>query len=172
MSKLEDYKFSKIGTNPYKYFDNFYIYLNRLPIGEMLKIDLTSFQVIHEEIEILRFNSSTTLRQNIDAWIWMGLIIKKDKNTIIKIINNDVSKNEMLEYIKYYLLIDNNNQLVNKHKKTIITKLLTLKNQKSANDKYTYEEIIKECGKFEQMILKDSSYIKILEIKWGKNENI
>ncbi len=76
-----------------------------------------------------------------------------------------------MEYVKYYLLIDSNNNLVNKHKKTIITKLLTLKNKESANINYTYNEIIKECGKFEEKILNDSTYMNILEMKRGKNEN-
>ncbi len=80
MNKLDEYKFSKIGTNPMKYFNNFYLYFNRLPIGEIMKTDYENLKITHDNVEIFSLNSPATFRQNIDCWIWMGLIIKKKYN--------------------------------------------------------------------------------------------
>ena len=43
MSLINNYKFSKIGTNPQKYLDNFFYHLNNIPIGDELKIKNYNF---------------------------------------------------------------------------------------------------------------------------------
>ncbi|MBR3348337.1 MAG: hypothetical protein IKG36_02885 [Mycoplasmataceae bacterium] len=97
--------------------------------------------------------------------------MKKKKNKFIKIMDF-LSWDEMIEHIKWNLLIPNKKTLINKHKKTIIIKLLTLNDEQknSYHNNCSYEEIIKECGKFEKIISQDKKYINILKMKWGKNE--
>lgn len=169
MNNLNNYKFSKIGTNPMKYFDNFYKYINNIPIGN--QINIKDFKIIHQDVEIMKFNSYATIIQNIDCWIWMGLFVKISDKSFLKIIKENLSKHELLEYIKYFLLIDSDEKKINQHRKTIITKLLTIKNNKSMNNNYSYEEIIKECGQFEKKLIEDEIFMKILQIKWGNTNN-
>lgn len=101
----------------------------------------------------------------------MGLFVKISDKSFLKIIKENLSKHELLEYIKYFLLIDSDEKKINQHRKTIITKLLTLKNNKSMNNNYSYEEIIKECGQFEKKLIEDEIFMKILQIKWGNTNN-
>ena len=170
-NNLEQYKFSKIGTNPYKYLKNYLIFINEIKKGEEIDINFDKLEISHKLVKIHTFTSQTTLRQNIDAWQWMGFIIEKEKNKFIKIMDF-LSWDEMIEHIKWNLLIPNKKTLINKHKKTIIIKLLTLNDEQknSYHNNYSYEEIIKECGKFEKIISQDKNYINILKMKWGKNE--
>ncbi len=169
MNNLNNYKFSKIGTNPMRYFENFYKYLNNIPIGDLLTIK--NLTINHLDVKIIQFNSPTTLRQNLDCWLWMGLLIKKNDNSFLKIIKENMPKNELLEYVKYFLFIESNEKKINQHRKTIITKLLTLKNNKSMNENYTFYEIKKECGEFEKKLMQDEIFINILNAKWGNKKN-
>ncbi len=164
---ISNYRFSKIGTNPMKYLNNFKYYLNNIPIGEEIKIN--GLNILHQDIVQISFNSNTTHRQNLDAWLWMGFIVQKDENTYIKIIKS-MNEEELLEHSKYNLLVNNKNKKINDHRKTIIIKLLTASNKKSVHNDYSFEEIYKEFGKYEEILLEDEKFIKILKILWGKNE--
>lgn len=169
-NNLEQYRFSKIGTNPYKYLKNYEFFINEIEKGEEINVNFNKLEISHKLVRIYTFNSQTTLRQNIDAWQWMGFLIEKEKNKFIKIMDF-LSWDEMIEHIKWNLLIPNKKTLINKHKKTIIIKLLTLNDEQknSYHNNCSYQEIIKECGKFEKIISQDKNYINILKMKWGKN---
>ena len=170
-NNLEQYRFSKIGTNPYKYLKNYEFFINEIEKCEEIDVNFNKLEISHKLVKIHTFTSETTLRQNIDAWQWMGFIIEKEKNKFIKIMDF-LSWDEMIEHIKWNLLIPNKKTLINKHKKTIIIKLLTLNDEQknSYHNNCSYQEIIKECGKFEKIISQDKKYINILKMKWGKNE--
>lgn len=172
-NNLEQYRFSKIGTNPYKYLKNYEFFINEIEKCEEIDVNFNKLEISHKLVKIHTFTSETTLRQNIDAWQWMGFIIEKEKNKFIKIMDF-LSWDEMIEHIKWNLLIPNKKTLINKHKKTIIIKLLTLNDEQknSYHNNCSYQEIIKECGKFEKIISQDKNYINILKMKWGKNETI
>lgn len=169
-NNLEQYRFSKIGTNPYKYLKNYEFFINEIEKCEEIDVNFNKLEISHKLVKIHTFTSETTLRQNIDAWQWMGFIIEKEKNKFIKIMDF-LSWDEMIEHIKWNLLIPNKKTLINKHKKTIIIKLLTLNDEQknSYHNNCSYQEIIKECGKFEKIISQDKNYINILKMKWGKN---
>lgn len=161
--------FSKIGTNPSKYFNNYHIHLNIYPKGKILNI--INLSICDNQFEIFKANSETTLRQNIDAWIWMGFIIKID-NTIIKIID-ELSQDKLLEHIKYTLFIESD-KLVNKHRNTILIKLLSLNDKENINFSLldlTYDDVLKECGNFENLLSKDIEYIKLIKKIWGQQKN-
>lgn len=171
IKNIYTYKFSKIGTNPKRYFDNYFLNINHLEKGSVLLIN--ELDVIHENIKILTLNSPTTLRQNIDCWIWMGFIIKID-NQLIKIVDK-MSEQELIEHSKYTLLIPHTDDLVNKHRNTEIIKLLVISNK---NDKQllnhlqcSYEEILKECGRYEEIVLSDKKYIKIINAFLGDKDD-
>ena len=170
-NNLEQYRFSKIGTNPYKYLKNYEFFINEIEKCEEIDVNFNKLEISHKLVKIHTFTSETTLRQNIDAWQWMGFIIEKEKNKFIKIMDF-LSWDEMIEHIKWNLLIPNKKTLINKHKKTIIIKLLTLNDEQknSYHNNCSYQEIIKECGKFEKIISQDKNYINILKMKWGKDE--
>ncbi|MBR3348336.1 MAG: hypothetical protein IKG36_02880, partial [Mycoplasmataceae bacterium] len=78
-NNLEQYRFSKIGTNPYKYLENYLIFINEIKKGEEIDVNFNKLEISHKLVKIHTFTSQTTLRQNIDAWQWMGFIIEKEK---------------------------------------------------------------------------------------------
>ena len=131
-NNLEQYRFSKIGTNPYKYLKNYEFFINEIEKCEEIDVNFNKLEISHKLVKIHTFTSETTLRQNIDAWQWMGFIIEKEKNKFIKIMDF-LSWDEMIEHIKWNLLIPNKKTLINKHKKTIIIKLLTLNDEQKGH---------------------------------------
>lgn len=165
MSSINNYKFSKIGTNPQKYLDNFFYHLNNIPIGDELKIK--NYNVYHEDVSIFSANSDATFRQNVDTWLWMGFVVRKNKNTLVKIIE-ELNKEELMNYSSKMLLLDSKDKMIDQHRKTIIIKLLTLNQKNSVHNGYSYEEIIKECGRYEENILKNKEIMNMLIMKWGK----
>lgn len=167
MDRIDNFRFSKIGTNPKKYFDNYFLFINNLPIGCELEIDNDKWIISDEGIEIFNCNSDATFRQNIDAWIWMGFVIKINKSKIIKALD-PMNENDLLEHSKYNLFLISKNSLTNIHRKTIIIKLLSLYHNQSFHKNHSYEEIKKECGKYEELLLKDKKFIELLDKKWGK----
>ena len=160
--------FSKIGTNPMKYFDNYLKYINNLPKGETLLIN--DLRIIYNNVVIVKFKSATTLRQNLDAWIWMHFIIKKRDNSLIKIIDQ-MKDIDLIEHIKYSLFLQDNQELVNKHRNTILIKLLTITDHEKQNflAKCSREEILKECGEFEKILASDVRYIELVNKVWNKD---
>ena len=170
MKDIYNSRFSKIGTNPMKYLNNFELNINHLPKGE--KLTIKELKLLHKDVEIFSANSEATFRQNIDAWVWMGFAIRKNKNEIIKIIES-MSGYELIEYIKMMILVKSDEDLVNVHRNTILIKLLALNNneKKSFNKNYTYAEVMKECGKFEEVISKDKKYIELITKIWGDDND-
>lgn len=67
-------KFSIIGTNPSKYIDNFYNYIN--PYEQLSKFDIIIDRIEYYNNIVLKFNSTTTFRQNLECWEALGLIKK------------------------------------------------------------------------------------------------
>lgn len=168
-------KFSIIGTNPSKYIDNFYNYINNYE-------QLSKFDIILNKIEyynnfVVEFNSSTTFRQNLECWDALGLI-KKNKTSFTKIVPDFKSYDELLDFIKFSILIDTNNDSTNIYRNTIIIKLLYLIDSSILDNKnfttrlnktITFRDIKNEIGKFEKNIIKDKKYVEIIKILWGKN---
>ena len=168
-------KFSIIGTNPSKYIDNFYNYINNYE-------QLSKFDIILNKIEyynnfVVEFNSSTTFRQNLECWDALGLI-KKNKTSFTKIVPDFKSYDELLDFIKFSILIDTNNESTNIYRNTIIIKLLYLIDSSILDNKnfttrlnktITFRDIENEIGKFEKNIIKDKKYVEIIKILWGKN---
>lgn len=168
-------KFSIIGTNPSKYIDNFYNYINNYE-------QLSKFDIILNKIEyynnfVVEFNSSTTFRQNLECWDALGLI-KKNKTSFTKIVPDFKSYDELLDFIKFSILIDTNNESTNIYRNTIIIKLLYLIDSSILDNKnfttrlnktITFRDIKNEIGKFEKNIIKDEKYVEIIKILWGKN---
>ena len=168
-------KFSIIGTNPSKYIDNFYDYINNYE-------QLSKFDIILNKIEyynnfVVEFNSSTTFRQNLECWDALGLI-KKNKTSFTKIVPDFKSYDELLDFIKFSILIDTNNESTNIYRNTIIIKLLYLIDSSILDNKnfttrlnktITFRDIENEIGKFEKNIIKDKKYVEIIKILWGKN---
>lgn len=168
-------KFSIIGTNPSKYIDNFYNYINNYE-------QLSKFDIILNKIEyynnfVVEFNSSTTFRQNLECWDALGLI-KKNKTSFTKIVPDFKSYDELLNFIKFSILIDTNNESTNIYRNTIIIKLLYLIDSSILDNKnfttrlnktITFRDIENEIGKFEKNIIKDEKYVEIIKILWGKN---
>ncbi len=165
MGKLSNYKFSKIGTDPMVYFNNFCKYINYLPIGIELKIK--GCEIVDSEVTIAKFNSPTTINQNIGAWVYMGFLIKKNKDTLIKVFNK-LSEFDLLNISKYSLLQNSDSKIVNQHRKTIIIKLLTMLKGESQHDNMSYEEILKHCKRYEEVLFNDIDYVNHLAKKWGK----
>ena len=168
-------KFSIIGTNPSKYIDNFYNYINNYE-------QLSKFDIILNKIEyynnfVVEFNSSTTFRQNLECWDALGLI-KKNKTSFTKIVPDFKSYDELLDFIKFSILIDTNNESTNIYRNTIIIKLLYLIDSSILDNKnfttrlnktITFRDIENEIGKFEKNIIKDKKEVEIIKILWGKN---
>lgn len=166
MKKIDISKFSKIGTNPYKYFENYKLYFNYFHVGQ--EFEIKNMGIYNDDVLIFECESETTIRQNIDAWIWMGFFVKKDYK-LIKIIENDFTEIQLIDYIKIVLLIDSRNSLINKHRNTVLIKLLSLNSNTSISPNYSYDEIIKETGKFEKTLFEDKKYMKLLENILGGN---
>lgn len=163
-------EFSKIGTNPMSYFKKYLIYINSIGKGIILSID--NLSICQNGIEILKFNSQTTLRQCVDAWIWMGFVIKKSQNELIIIVEPSTEK-ELLELSKYMILCPHKDKLVNKHRKTILIKLLMLiDNEKNHTHRnLSRDEIIKECGEYEKWLLTDKKYIETIKTIIGEKND-
>lgn len=168
-------KFSIIGTNPSKYIDNFFNYIN--PYEQLSKFDIILNKIEYYNNLVFEFNSSTTFRQNLECWDALGLI-KKNKTSFTKIVPDFKSYDELLDYIKFSILIDTNNESTNIYRNTIIIKLLYLIDSSILDNKtfttrlnktITFSDIEHEIGKFEQNIIKDKKYVEIIKILWGKN---
>lgn len=167
--------FSIVGTNPHKYVDNFL--LNFINIGklEMLNIDKQNLIITHNGVEIIAFNSDTTMRQNIDCWVGLGLVIKSE-NHLIKIINN-MNEFNFYEYIRGIVFVQTENNAINTYRDTILIKLMNLiqletidKFKLSARSKnISIQDIQKETGVFEKKLIEDKKIVDFLKIIWGDN---
>lgn len=168
-------KFSIIGTNPSKYIENFYNYINSYE-------QLSEFELFVDKIEfynhvVMEFNSSTTFRQNLECWEALGLI-KKYKNSFIKVVSYFKTYDSLIEFIKFTLLIESNSDSTNIYRNTILVKLLYLIDPSLLNNQsfttrlnkiITFKDIEHEIGKFEKNIINDEKYVKIIKILWGNN---
>lgn len=167
MKNIYETKFSKIGTNPNCYFENYKKYINRFLKGtKFIKKDLNLY--FENEI-IFNANSSTTFRQNLDAWLWMGFLIKINENEFIKIVD-ELNEDTLKQNIKWNLLKIDSSDLINQHRNTIIIKLLYADNENNINKNLvnvSFEEIKKECGKFEEIIIQDKQFVEIIKKIWG-----
>lgn len=168
--------FSKIGTNPDKYISNYFVNINDLMPGDEIFIDHKNSSLYCNKILVFDGKSTTTLRQNIDCWISLGLVVKKSNDILIKI-KQRTSKEKIYKFVKDILLVEDFDESINNYRNTIIVKLLVLNN---INDKLltkhhismrskelTYQDIIDEIGQFEKYISKDKDYINVLKTLWG-----
>ncbi|MGL5438241.1 MAG: hypothetical protein ACRDA7_00675 [Metamycoplasmataceae bacterium] len=167
-------KFAIIGTNPDKYIENYLIIFTNIGKQEEIDIDKSNNNLKHNNFIIKSFNSDTTLRQNIDCWVSLGLFVEKD-NKLIKIYD-EVSRIKLYEIIKSMLIVDSDIKKINEYRDTIIFKLMYMLNLdvikkynlKSNTKIITYSDIEKEIGSFENKLIKDKKFTEIIKIFWGE----
>ena len=170
--KIIGNKFSKIGTNPHKYVENYRLYFLNIGKQEILKINKENFSITHNGVEVKAFTSSATFRQNIDCWVGLGLFIKKD-NTLIKVFDN-MNESYFYEYVRGIIFVQSNDEKINIYRDTIIIKLMNflgLETIEKYNLSCRSKSIIKkdiddETGKFEKQLLNDSILKSIVIIIW------
>jgi len=171
MKKISN-KFSKIGTNPYKYIQNYRIYFGNIGKQETLKINKENLSINHRGAEVITFNSDTTFRQNLDCWVGLGLFIKHD-NELTKSFDS-MLENDFYEYIRGIIFVHTNIENINTYRNTIIIKLMNLLgletiekyNLSSRTKKITLKDIDDETGKFEKELIKNDILKKILIVMW------
>ncbi len=167
-------KFSKIGTNPSKYIENYKLYFLNIDKQEILKIDKENFSITHNGVQVIKFNSDATFRQNIDCWVGLGLFIKKD-NRLVKIFEN-INESDFYQYLRGIILVQTNVEKINIYRDTIIIKLMNYINLETI-EKYnlscrtkviTKKDIEDETGQFEKELIKDKVLKKTIKIIWEK----
>ena len=165
-------KFSKIGTNPHKYVENYRLLFLNIGKQEILKIRREDFSITHNGVEVKSFGSDATFRQNIDCWVGLGLFIKKD-DKLVKVFEN-MNESDFYEYIRGIILVQSNNEKINVYRDTIIIKLMNFLGLETI-EKYNLscrtksivkKDIDEETGKFEKELLNDKMLKSILKIIW------
>lgn len=175
MKIISSTRFSKVGTNPNKYINNYLIYLNQFDLGSIFVIN--DFSVKEMGIEIFSCNSRTTFRQNIQCWISLGFFICKD-NKLIKIIPK-INQEKLFKYIRGILLVESSDENINIYRNTCLIKILHLSNIdifkntsiKMREKKLEISDIEEETGEFEKILIEDKDFVNIVKIMWGINEN-
>jgi hypothetical protein len=66
MKKIGNH-FQKVGTNPKKYLDNYQEKFLNIRKQDEFIIDKLNFSILHNQVELISFNSDATFRQNIDC---------------------------------------------------------------------------------------------------------
>lgn len=161
-------KFWVVGTNPNKYFDNYMSHINILNMFDEISVDNTNL-VVNEKT--LDYRSRATLRQNLIAWEAMGFIYKIDTNKYIKIIPT-YTEDQLITISFFSMFLPFNNEEIKKYRDTILIKLNYLINpNEDLIKKYnlskskgllTEIDIKQETGKFENKILENKKYKKII----------
>lgn len=168
-------KFSIVGTNPNKYIENYLNCFFNVPKLDEIKIIRSSNSLFHQYVELISFDSYTTLRQNIDCWVGLGFFARNG-NKLIKIIDN-MKEEYFYEHIKTTLLVETDIENINIYRDTILIKLMDMMNLETIKrfnlstrtKTIIIDDIKKEIGKFEKLIFNDKTFRKILEIMWGEN---
>ncbi len=155
-------KFQIVGTNPQCYVDNYIFSINELPIGSILLIDNERFEVkIEYSDEVVFFAKSyATFMQNIDTWIGLGILIRKD-DQLIKILPR-IDRDFLLDFVSLNIFQKHYSEKVNIFRNTIRIKLLYMLDKKYLMDNFELysstkkrimgEDIEKSIGKFEHDI--------------------
>jgi hypothetical protein len=170
--KIIGNKFSKIGTNPHKYIENYRLYFLNIGKLEFLKIEKENYSINHNGVEVISFNSDATFRQNIDCWVGLGLFIQKD-NKLLKVFDN-MPESNFYQYIRGIILVQSNSEKINIYRDTIIIKLMnyigleTIKKYGLSCRSKAIEkrDIDEETGHFEKELIKNEVLAKLLKAIW------
>ncbi len=171
MKDIKATRFTKIGTNPNAYINN---YLNCFNVYEQFdSFEIIDYKIFYKGEVVFSANSDATFRQNIQCWISLGFFIKKN-DILLKIIPS-LSKNELLEHCKGILLVSSNDENINMYRNTILIKILRLSGVdissdiiRTRDDVLTNEAIDKETGEFEKNIYIDEVFVRMVKELWGK----
>ena len=174
MKKIGNH-FQKVGTNPQKYLDNYQQAFLNINKQDVFTINKGSFSILHNEVELISFNSDATFRQNIDCWVSFGLFIRK-KEILIKIFD-DMNNHQFYEHLKGIIFVNSNIESINIYRDTILIKLMNLIGLevidkfelKCRTKNISKEDVISETGVFEKKIINDEILKKFLSIMWEKN---
>ena len=174
MKKIDNL-FSIVGTNPQKYFENFLNYFNHFNICSSFSIT-NEFHILHNNEIVFKGLSEATSRQNIDMWEVFGFVVRKNKNEFIKIIQKSTPE-KLFELAKTSLIQFSPNNSINKHRDTILIKLLQLVDESFVDENFVtsrtkridYKTIKKEIGAFEKQIYEDKLFMTIVDMIWRGN---
>ncbi len=174
MKDIRATRFSKIGTNPNAYINN---YLNVFNVYEQFdSFEIEGYRIQEKGVVIFEAKSDATFRQNIQCWISLGFFMKSG-DTLVKIIPS-LTKDELFEHCKGMLLVSSNNENINMYRNTILIKVLNLvgvdvisfKNLRTRENSLTKEDVDSETGEFEKIISVDETFVDMVKILWGKND--
>ena len=176
MKKIGNH-FQKVGTNPQKYLDNYQEKFLNIKKQDEFIIDKLNFSILHNEVELISFNSDTTFRQNIDCWLAFGLFIRENEK-LIKIFD-DMNEHQFYEYLKEIIFVNSNIESINIYRDTILIKLMNLMELeviekfklKCRTKNITKEDVTSETGSFEKKIIKDEILKEFLLIIWEKSND-
>lgn len=169
-------KFNKVGTNPMRYIENFLLYFNLFPIGIKFEIDDENFSILQDGVPVFNSNSITTLRQNIDCWLGLGLMIR-DSNNLIKIVDNQNTE-QLIDYSKGILICDSNDNKLNSYRDTILIKIVYMIDHNKIdpdvifmkNHEISITDIEHEIGRYEKILFQDNKFIEIVKTMWGVSD--
>lgn len=163
-------KFWVMGTNSEWYFQNYLKHINVLGILESVEVDGSKLKIQEHTID---YGSTSTIRQNINAWEGMGFIYAVSRNEFIKLIP-EYTERDLIDIVFYSLFKPSNNKIVCKFRDTILIKLNSIiKPNEFLITKYSLsktrgnlkeEEIKNEIGKFEKRIIANNEYREIIKV--------
>lgn len=171
----------RMGTDPSKYMKNWESFAEQLSYGEKLLIIDNSIVKRESNIVIFSAKSTSTLNQNIATWETFGLCKKTGSNTIVVLDVENLNFEEIVEKVKWNLLVESKKIENQRLKNSIMLRVLYLVDSLPKDTKidlvmhknsegFNFAKLKKDIGALDKKLASDPIFVKALKDKWNKEK--